>query len=257
MHNLASHEQFHPRLEKFFLKWLSSQVDMSIHMSKSGQDAAFQRYPALKRRRSAVIPLMHFGETYGELPTLVNGRNELGLAADLRVVLMLGQIRRYKNAPELIKAFSALPDQDLRLFVVGKPLNDALEGEIRKVVSDPRITLSLQVASIDAVKTYMAAASLVVAPYSEVMNSGSALLSLTHNRPVLLPNRGAIGELQSVVGASWVQTYEPPLTPEKLSGALKWASLSRSSMPNLSQFSPDWVVERHNVALSDLMRRMD
>ena len=101
----------------------------------------------------------------------------------------------------------------------------------------------------------MAAAQLVVAPYSEVLNSGSALLALTHSRPILLPNRGAMTELQSVVGKDWVRIYEPPLMPETLSDALAWAGFSRPSAPDLRQFSPKSIVELHHIAFSNLLTR--
>jgi beta-1,4-mannosyltransferase len=255
LHNLVSHEQFHPWLESVFLRWLSAQVSMSIHMSHVGWLAACKRYPLLERRPSVVIPLMHFGDNYVNLPSFVEARRQLGLACDLRVILFLGQIRKYKNVPDLIRTFSALSERDLRLFIVGQPIDATLEDEVRAAASDQRIALYLQTASINAVKTYMAAASLVVAPYSEMLNSGSALLALTHNRPILLPNRGALAELQSIVGKDWVRIYEPPLTPETLSDALAWAGCTRPPAPDLRHFSPEPIVERHHIVFSNLLRR--
>jgi beta-1,4-mannosyltransferase len=255
LHNLVSHEQFHPWLESAFLRWLSARVSMSIHMSDSGRLAAYKLYPLLKRRPSVVIPLMHFGDNYDSLPSFVEARRQLALTCDLRVVLFLGQIRKYKNVPDLIRTFCALSERDLRLFIVGNPIDATLEDEVRAAASDQRIELYLQTASIDAVKTYMAAASLVVAPYSKVLNSGSALLALTNNRPILLPNRGAMAELQSIVGKDWVRIYEPPLTPETLSDALAWAAFSRPPAPDLRHFSPEPIVERHHVVFSNLLRR--
>jgi beta-1,4-mannosyltransferase len=253
VHNLVSHEQFHPWLESVFLRWFSAQVSMSIHMSDTGRRAACKLYPLLEKRPSVVIPLMHFGDNYGNLPSFVEARSQLGLTCDLRVILFLGQIRKYKNVPDLIRTFCALSERDLRLFIVGQPIEATLEGEVRAAASDQRIELYLQTASFDAVKTYMAAASLVVAPYGKVLNSGSALLALTNNRPILLPNRGAMEELQSIVGKDWVRIYEPPLTPETLSDALRWAGFSRPPAPDLRHFSPESIVERHHNVFSNLL----
>ena len=54
---------------------------------------------------------------------------------------------------------------------------------------------------------FFSAADLVVLPFSDIMHSGSAILALSFNKPVLVPARGALPELQTRVGAAWVQTY--------------------------------------------------
>jgi glycosyltransferase involved in cell wall biosynthesis len=253
LHNLGSHEQYHPRLEAAYLRWISRTLSSSFHMSESGREAAVARYPGLGKKPSAIVPLMHFSETFGELPNRQTARAQLGLKDDLKVILMLGQIRRYKNVPELIRVFRELPGDELRLFVVGNPLDPGVVQDIRRVATDPRISLSLQTAPVAAVKVFMAAADLVVAPYHEVLNSGSALLALTHHRPVLLPNRGAMAELHAKVGGQWVRIYEPPLTPAELGAALDWAAEQRiPAAPDLSYFAPDRVVEGHAGAFADL-----
>jgi hypothetical protein len=47
------------------------------------------------------------------------------------------------------------------------------------------------------------------------MNSGTALLSLSLNRPVIAPVAGSLSELKSMAGDEWVKLFKPPLTPEK------------------------------------------
>ena len=223
-------------------------------MSDTGRRAAMKRYPAFANRPAVIIPLMHFGETFGELVPDHAARRQLGLDTKLRMILMLGQIRRYKNVPELIRVFRGLADADTRLFVVGNPHDPDLVREIEDLAIDPRITLSLRAATIDEIKTYMAAATLVVAPYQEILNSGSALLGLTHHRPVLLPNRGAMAELQSAVGPEWIRLYEPPLSCRELDAALEWATEPRVTGPDLSRFAPDRIVEAHADAFSMILR---
>jgi len=66
----------------------------------------------------------------------------------------------------------------------------------------------------------MGAADLVVLPYEDILHSGSALLALSFDRPVLVPARGAMDELRRDVGTNWVYTYDPPLRPTDLHAAL-------------------------------------
>jgi hypothetical protein len=49
-------------------------------------------------------------------------------------------------------------------------------------------------------------------------------LALSFNRPVLVPNRGAMTELQTQVGPDWVRTYKGPLSPDDLEEGLQWAA---------------------------------
>jgi beta-1,4-mannosyltransferase len=67
------------------------------------------------------------------------------------------------------------------------------------------------------------AADLVVLPYREILNSGSAILALSFARPVLVPAQGAMTELQRDMGREWVRTYPGELRPRTLADALHWA----------------------------------
>jgi glycosyltransferase involved in cell wall biosynthesis len=71
--------------------------------------------------------------------------------------------------------------------------------------------------------TVLGAADLIVLPYDHILQSGTALLALSFDRPVLVPDRGAMSELQAEVGAEWVRTYEGDLTADTLAHAMDWA----------------------------------
>jgi glycosyltransferase involved in cell wall biosynthesis len=67
------------------------------------------------------------------------------------------------------------------------------------------------------------AADLVVLPYRETLNSGTAMLALSFDRPVLAPALGALSELGTEVGEDWVRTYTGDLNSSELQAALTWA----------------------------------
>jgi hypothetical protein len=75
----------------------------------------------------------------------------------------------------------------------------------------------------DRAQLYFRAADLAILPYREILNSGSAVLALSFNCPVLVPLRGALGELQTQVGEEWVRTYAGELIPSQIEEALDWA----------------------------------
>ena len=177
----------------------------------------------------------------------------LGLEESPAIVLFFGQIRPYKNIHELIRIFSRLSRGDARLLIVGRVANERIEREIRDIATDERVQLRLGLVSDDQLRLYLAAATLVVLPYREILNSGSALLCLTHARPLLIPDRGAMAELQSKVGGEWARLFAPPLTIEQLDDAIAWAQSPRDGRPDLTQFEPGAVVQAHIEAFAGLL----
>ena len=252
VHNLTDHEAYHTSLEAVFMAFFVRNLDLSIYLSELGQKTAFARFPALTRRVSVVIPHPHYGELGAAPMARVEAVDELKLGARSIVILAFGMVRRYKNLPELMKVFSQLPDNNLRLVIAGHALDGDLAHEIRRLASDSRIVLALEKVPDADLEVYFAAATLVVAPYRAILNSGAAFMSLSHARPILLPDQGALPELQRKVGSEWVRLYTPPLTVEKLQTAIEWAAALRLGQPDLAAFHPDAVVAAHDLAFRQL-----
>jgi glycosyltransferase involved in cell wall biosynthesis len=82
----------------------------------------------------------------------------------------------------------------------------------------------------DELQLYFAAADLVVLPFEEILNSGSAILALSFNCPIYVPHSGALVELRDMVGVNWVKTYLGSLTPEGLADAMEWALETRRGL---------------------------
>ena len=66
------------------------------------------------------------------------------------------------------------------------------------------------------------AADLVVLPYRAIQNSGSAILALSADRPVVVPALGAMTELADQVGLDWVHTYDGEFSTDVLIESLHW-----------------------------------
>jgi hypothetical protein len=77
---------------------------------------------------------------------------------------------------------------------------------------------------------YLGAANVVVLPYRDILNSGSALLALSLSRPILVPHLGAMEELKDDFGDLWVQTFKGVLTAGILQNALDWGAQPRPSI---------------------------
>jgi glycosyltransferase involved in cell wall biosynthesis len=222
VHNLASHERRYPRVEKWFWPAFLSRLDGFITLSESGLATARERFPELRNLPGSVVPHGHYRGEYPD-DKQTDCRQPLGIGANAKVALFFGWIRDYKNVPGLISAFRGINDPETVLCIAGREFPGS-SPSVREVADgDPRIHLHLQHIPAENVQTFFGAADLVVLPYREILNSGTAVLALSFNKPVLVPRKGAMSELQTLVGSNWVRTYEGELRTEELTRAIQWA----------------------------------
>jgi len=136
----------------------------------------------------------------------------------------VGLVRRYKGVEELLAVFrrtAAADGTDLQLHIVGKVQDRALAIAVREAAAaDARVTARLEYVPDHDLADEIGRAELVVLPYREMHNSGTALLALSLGRPVLVPGNAVTEELAAEVGERWVQTYAGALTPAALTDAL-------------------------------------
>jgi beta-1,4-mannosyltransferase len=235
-HNVRPHESGNTRLERWYWSGVIRRLDGVIHPSAASQAAVEASYPAIARLPHAVVRMGHFRGSYPDRIAPEEARAGFGIPEGAAVVTFLGLVRPYKNVPHLIATVRALPpERNVVLLVGGEPLHAGLAAEIdRAADADPRVRLALRRVPDEDVQRYLRAADLVVLPFTDITNSGSALLALSFDRPVLVPHRGAMGELQALVGADWVCTYDGDLTPAVLDEAIAWARGRRAGAPDLS-----------------------
>jgi beta-1,4-mannosyltransferase len=239
VHNLTSHNKPRPRVEEMFWNLFTRGLHGYITLNRSGRSMIPRRFPAMKRLPHAVIPSIYSG-VYRSTTDRLEARSRLGISPEGTVYLFFGTVARYKGIPQLIDAFRNLEDPGAVLCVAGavahKEIEPLLRDESRR---DPRIHLHLSRIPDEELGIYFTAGDVAVLPYSEIFNSGCALVSLALCRPVLVPAIGAMPELQELAGSEWVRLYSGTLTTEHLEQAMDWALHGdRSGRSPLEQF--DW-----------------
>jgi len=229
MHNFRAHDALHPSLEAHFWRLFIPRVDGAISLSETGLSLAKAKFPALRLVPTAVIPHGHYRDEYPQ--SNVDGRAALGIPPRARVILFFGAVRAYKNIEALVRAFREVQTPDALLYIVGLPNTATLSDAILKEsLPDSRVRVAFEFVRTDDVSKFMQAADLVVLPYRAILNSGSALLALSFNRPVLVPDLGAMGDLRNDFGSPWVRTFSGELNAKTLEHSLDWAVESRPSV---------------------------
>jgi glycosyltransferase involved in cell wall biosynthesis len=227
-------------------------LDLVVHLSDAGRDIAVARHPRLAGKPDAVIPHPHYGLAVNGGKPREAALAALGLPPNCKLILAFGGVRRYKNLLKLVSAFNDLPAGDSRLLVAGLPLDAGLADAVRKTGGE-RVSLMLRGIDETETATLFSAATLVVAPYLDILNSGTAFMSLTHGRPILVPDRGAMMELRDQVGPQWVKLFDAPLTPLVLGDALHWAAEPRDAPPDLRPFAPERIAAAYARAFDGLI----
>lgn len=219
VHNLQSHLQHHPAIERYFWRIFTALLNAYISLTATGLEQVRDRHPSLRAKPGFVIPHGNIRDAYpGVEVSREEARLRLGLAQSARVVGFFGSVERYKGILELVETFSALEDSGAVLCVAGKSY---LAPQERKHIEDiaardRRIVFHLERIPDADVAPYIRAADLVAAPFREILNSGSAVLALSLDRPVLVPAKGSMMELQQFAGTDWVRLYSGELTMETL-----------------------------------------
>mgnify|MGYP002760229124 FL=1 len=240
LHNLEAHENRHPVLEDVFWRVFPRLVHATISLSEQATCLAVEKMPALRQKPSVVIPHGHYRPVYPRTMTPTEARERLGFEPHHRVGLYFGSIREYKNVPALLRSFRSVRGPDRRLLVVGNPHTNNLRDRVQEEADqDPRATAVLRFVPEEAVQQYFLAADLAVVPQREFLNSGSALLALSFDRPVLAARQGSMIDVQEHVGTECVRLFENKLTAHTLGKALKWADQPRPNEAPLDDLS--WV----------------
>jgi beta-1,4-mannosyltransferase len=241
VHNLEGHACRHPRVERGLMRWLSHRIDGIVALSAAGAGLAQRRYPALDAAPSVVVPHGHYVGRYRNSIRREVARFLLQLAPNDRVVGFVGRIEPYKGVDRLVREFTQLPDQDVRLVVAGQVATPQLRESIEEAAAgDGRIRLFLDEVTDEELQVFLNAADLVALPYERILNSGSALLALSFGRPVLVPATGAMVDLQQQLGDDAVRLFEGRLSADGLAAALSRPAPATDELIARVREAHDW-----------------
>jgi glycosyltransferase involved in cell wall biosynthesis len=117
-----------------------------------------------------------------------------------RRFLFFGGVHEYKGVDDLLTAFAALPDDIVaHLTVAGKCEDPRLRSRLYALArqAGDRVLLRLERVPDEEVGQILAAADVVVLPFKQVTTSGSAMLALSHGRPLVIPDLPGLADLPS------------------------------------------------------------
>ena len=224
-HNVVPHDGGR-RVREAFRRFVDH-VDGVVHLSKTGKAAVEATYPRIQGLPNVVVPHGDLAVAYRPPADQQSSRDRLGLPRGATVIAHFGRDRSYKGVATLVASFLGGESESAVLILAG----------YRRAVSHPRVIVLPGFLDSDTLVNVIAAADLLVFPFDKILHSGSVLLALGLQRPVLAPCLGSMRELQDEIGADWLRLYTPPLTPSTLEAAADWATRRREHAPCVSPLS--------------------
>lgn len=244
IHNIKPHEMTWRRqiVWPVLLPQYLRRVDTAITMTEVAREVVLSNFPVLRKKNVAVIPHGHYRDAYpNDIPRRA-ARQRLGIPNGAVVLLFFGMVRDYKNVSLLIDVFKRVADDSIHLLIAGPCRDQDLRSELLAATADElNIKVNLSDISADEVQVYMNAADLVVLPFKDILNSGSAMLALSFNRRLLVPSRGSLPELQKAVGDEWVRTYEGTFAFNVLKEGVEWLRERQSQNERLCLDQYEWA----------------
>lgn len=196
VHNELSHEARFHRMEQCLRRGLARLADRVIVHSHS-VIGSMQKQLALSSHKIAVVPHGHYRSAYAQSELGKDVRAQLGLPERGRIFMNLGMMRAYKGVESLLAAWAEhckrFPEDTLLL--AGEAQSDDYGQHLAQAVNRVEGVIWHQgFVPQEKIADYYRAADVVVLPFQRTLTSGSLLLAMSFDRPVIAPRAGNIPE---------------------------------------------------------------
>jgi D-inositol-3-phosphate glycosyltransferase len=166
--------------------------------------ADLNRVQPLLGERAVVIPHGEYGglARSGGTAERESSRAALGLAPEVPVTLMFGQLRTDKGLDDLVEAVARV--RDLHLLIGGQDIGGLSAVRERLDVLDGRVTVREGYLDMRETAELFAATDTVALPYKESSQSGVLLLAYGFRRPVVVYPSGGMVEAVIDGETGWI-----------------------------------------------------
>lgn len=255
LHDLYRHDQSpleHHRADHMARAFLMRNISVLILNCGSIEPLVISEFGAPKR--TVVAPLGNYRKFYPDTVSVAGARRAMGVQPDQTVFLYIGTMRRNRNALRLIRAFRDMPEENLRLFVVGETW-DSLRRQMEEAAwGDWRIRCLFQLVENDQIEFLLKASDFVVMPGDYYLTSAVVALALSYGRPVIAPRYGCAVDMVGEAGILYEQDDEAGL-PNALRQAVRDDHQKLKQLANERGKSLSWeltarrILEAYTISL--------
>lgn len=193
-----------------------------------------------------VIPhgLLSYYSNTDKLPYSIS--QKYGISSEERIILLFGNISRYKGLDILIRAFSLFSPLELkttRLLVVGRPNLPIVP--IRELAESlgvgHRIIWDLRFVSEEEVHLIISSCSIIVMPYRHIDQSGVLMTVINYGKPIVASRIGGFKEIiEDGIHGKLVNPEDPKDLASALTQILKEKQTIERMGQSVNKLANDW-----------------
>jgi len=190
-----------------------------------------------------VIPSGHYVAQFSDVPDRCKARAKLGLPHDKTIFLFFGNPRLEKGLDLLLRAMNVFSNESRVTLLVAGKMKPEQQVLYHKIIDEEGISSRLRIdaghVSDEDIKSYYAAADLVVVPYRRVYDSAVTVMAMSFGRAVLVSNLPPLVEVTANGAYGLLFASEDT---DDLSRALRQAFDGREALDQIGARAKDRVV---------------
>ena len=206
VHNSKPHEARDEKSAIKFMKFMAQKSDRIHVLCNVTRDAEI-----LKKYQEKIVYIPHgdYIQSYKECQ--IDIYNRYNISADKKIILFIGNIRKYKNIELLINSFieSKIESDGYILLVCGNCGNEEYKKELIEM-SSSNIYFDFSFIKDDEIEAYLRSADIVIAPYNKnsSINSGTLWMAMSYKKTMILPLIGGVKDINNYDDFLYVYNYK-------------------------------------------------
>tara|TARA_B100002052_G_C15872725_1_gene595482 strand:+ start:1298 stop:2347 length:1050 start_codon:yes stop_codon:yes gene_type:complete len=191
MHNLLPHDSKQIKINKYVQRFFINKCKWIRVFSHLTIPKVLEEYK-IKNEKILAIPEGSYVGYYPNNISEFEARKKMGLEKE-KTFLYLGTIKPYKGITNLIKNFSKIRKDNVKLIIAGKVTNSDYLYKINKCINNnSNIILINRFIKTDELQVFFNSADAVILPFNNIENSGSAILAMGFAKVIICPNLGVL-----------------------------------------------------------------
>lgn len=206
VHNNFPHEVKNKNGTINFMKFMAEKSDRIHILCKETINNEY-----LEKYKTKIVCVPHGDYIDNYLKSDIDIYERYNIDKSKKIMLFIGQVRKYKNIELLIKAFcnSNIQEDDFVLLICGNCYDKRYEEEIRNL-SNENVFFDFNFIKDEEMEAYLKASQMIVAPYNKQssLNSGTLWMAMSYHKTMMLPLIGCVKDIDNYKNILYVYDYK-------------------------------------------------